>query len=201
MKAKTRHRLFRCATALSLALLLAALALWKRSYHADEALELKRQATAGRIWRGIAIDFGSTDGTAGIAYHQGQLPLFPNNDPPSVNWWFGVNQKPFDALHSPHWSWWSNSGTWRWWGNFFIHYVRWGKSGNYVEDLAFGVPHWLLVISMACLSLQLIRRGRLIRFGTGKCQNCGYNLTANISGVCPECGSKIPETSGLQRSE
>jgi predicted RNA-binding Zn-ribbon protein involved in translation (DUF1610 family) len=23
------------------------------------------------------------------------------------------------------------------------------------------------------------------------CSSCGYNLTGNTSGVCPECGSKI----------
>jgi hypothetical protein len=26
---------------------------------------------------------------------------------------------------------------------------------------------------------------------TGLCQKCGYNLTGNTSGVCPECGEKI----------
>jgi len=25
----------------------------------------------------------------------------------------------------------------------------------------------------------------------GHCQSCGYNLTGNTSGVCPECGKKI----------
>jgi hypothetical protein len=25
----------------------------------------------------------------------------------------------------------------------------------------------------------------------GHCRNCGYNLTGNVSGVCPECGERI----------
>jgi hypothetical protein len=25
------------------------------------------------------------------------------------------------------------------------------------------------------------------------CTSCGYNLTGNVSGVCPECGSPVPE--------
>jgi len=25
----------------------------------------------------------------------------------------------------------------------------------------------------------------------GHCQRCGYDLTGNVSGVCPECGAKI----------
>jgi hypothetical protein len=27
----------------------------------------------------------------------------------------------------------------------------------------------------------------------GHCGECGYNLTGNVSGVCPECGSTILE--------
>ncbi len=25
----------------------------------------------------------------------------------------------------------------------------------------------------------------------GECQQCGYNLTGNTSGTCPECGTKV----------
>ncbi len=28
------------------------------------------------------------------------------------------------------------------------------------------------------------------RIPPGHCQKCGYNLTGNVSGVCPECGEK-----------
>ncbi len=34
------------------------------------------------------------------------------------------------------------------------------------------------------------RRQRLLR-EHGLCLRCGYNLTGNLSGVCPECGTKI----------
>ncbi len=34
-----------------------------------------------------------------------------------------------------------------------------------------------------------LRRHR--RRKRGQCLTCGYNLTGNISGVCPECGTKI----------
>jgi hypothetical protein len=30
-----------------------------------------------------------------------------------------------------------------------------------------------------------------VRIPPGHCQKCGYNLTGNVSGVCPECGEKI----------
>lgn len=32
-----------------------------------------------------------------------------------------------------------------------------------------------------------IRRGRRER---GECLHCGYNLTGNVSGACPECGER-----------
>ena len=28
------------------------------------------------------------------------------------------------------------------------------------------------------------------RYATGHCQDCGYNLTGNVSGRCPECGKE-----------
>ena len=27
-----------------------------------------------------------------------------------------------------------------------------------------------------------------------RCENCGYNLTGNESGVCPECGSEVEQS-------
>ena len=34
-------------------------------------------------------------------------------------------------------------------------------------------------------------RGR--KHERGFCQSCGYNLAGNVSGICPECGTLIPE--------
>jgi|GEM_PF-5557529 len=34
---------------------------------------------------------------------------------------------------------------------------------------------------------------RWVRAHKGLCLNCGYDLTANVSGVCPECGSKVTQ--------
>ena len=31
------------------------------------------------------------------------------------------------------------------------------------------------------------------RFPAGHCQRCGYDLTGNVSGVCPECGSEVKQ--------
>ena len=31
------------------------------------------------------------------------------------------------------------------------------------------------------------------RYPTHHCQKCGYNLTGNVSGICPECGTRIEQ--------
>ncbi len=37
------------------------------------------------------------------------------------------------------------------------------------------------------------RRWRKLRNNMEECRQCGYNLTGNVSGKCPECGSPVPE--------
>ncbi len=44
-----------------------------------------------------------------------------------------------------------------------------------------------LSLGVVALTAVLARRRRL-----GCCRKCGYNLTGNVSGVCPECGTRIP---------
>jgi hypothetical protein len=51
-------------------------------------------------------------------------------------------------------------------------------------------PHWVAVVVTSFLPVRWARvRARdQRRQRTGLCAKCGYNLTANLSGVCPECG-------------
>jgi hypothetical protein len=48
-----------------------------------------------------------------------------------------------------------------------------------------------LVLSIAVLLLLHWRRRRVRRETAPLCQHCGYNLTGNVSGICPECGQEI----------
>lgn len=52
-----------------------------------------------------------------------------------------------------------------------------------------GVPLWLPFLAAALPTGVLWHRDR--RPPPGHCQACGYNLTGNTSGVCPECGEPI----------
>jgi hypothetical protein len=64
------------------------------------------------------------------------------------------------------------------------------KIGPVLESLT--VPIWLLVATTAAAPLyrlfDLIRRSRT---SCSLCVVCAYNLAANASGVCPECGTLI----------
>jgi predicted RNA-binding Zn-ribbon protein involved in translation (DUF1610 family) len=53
------------------------------------------------------------------------------------------------------------------------------------------LPHWFVALTLSLPpSLWLRRRiGDSRRRAPGRCTSCGYNLTANQSGVCPECGT------------
>lgn len=49
------------------------------------------------------------------------------------------------------------------------------------------VPLWMFAVPFAVLSFWLRRWRR--RPEQGHCESCGYNLRANTSGICPECGT------------
>lgn len=55
-------------------------------------------------------------------------------------------------------------------------------------------PLWLPLILFAAYPTIALIRGplrRQRRRKRGRCVKCGYDLTGNTSGVCPECGTKI----------
>ncbi len=51
------------------------------------------------------------------------------------------------------------------------------------------LPIWIPLLGIAIPTAWLWWRDR--RFPSDHCQNCGYNLTGNVSGRCPECGEAI----------
>ena len=62
--------------------------------------------------------------------------------------------------------------------------------GGHVAYLT-SVPLWLPLAALALPTMFLIVRDRRRRFGRGHCRKCGYDLTGNVSGVCPECGKRV----------
>lgn len=54
------------------------------------------------------------------------------------------------------------------------------------------VPFWLMLVIVTGPSTFHFWRQRR-RGVAGHCASCGYDLTGNTSGACPECGTPIPE--------
>lgn len=59
--------------------------------------------------------------------------------------------------------------------------------GDYVHLPVSLLP---LLVLLASLTFVLWLRDRL-RFAAGYCPKCGYDLTGNVSGRCPECGARM----------
>jgi len=51
------------------------------------------------------------------------------------------------------------------------------------------LPLWILLLTVAIPTGLLRWHGG--RSPKGHCQKCGYDLTGNVSGVCPECGTSL----------
>lgn len=49
-------------------------------------------------------------------------------------------------------------------------------------------PVWMPLLAVAVPTAFLWRREQR-RSKSGHCRNCGYNLTGNVTGRCPECGT------------
>ena len=62
-----------------------------------------------------------------------------------------------------------------------------------------GVPLFYLFVLFAILpGVWSVRVCRTWRRVEGHCTSCGYNLTGNTSGACPECGSPTTQESAMK---
>ena len=90
--------------------------------------------------------------------------------------------------------------------------VWWDVAAWLLEDSLFPSPFWIkglmvfmglgpLIFGACCaglLRLQLQYWERALRKGV--CQKCSYNLTGNVSGICPECGTPVGPRPEVQRT-
>lgn len=72
-------------------------------------------------------------------------------------------------------------------GPELVPQMRRFRPGGWVAIIPLWVP-FLLVVAFTAILRRLDSR----RFRSGHCQRCGYNLTGNVSGTCPECGTPTP---------
>jgi hypothetical protein len=50
---------------------------------------------------------------------------------------------------------------------------------------------WIFSLALGLSYTSLLIIGRHRQCAPGCCAGCGYNLTANITGICPECGESV----------
>ena len=81
-----------------------------------------------------------------------------------------------------------------WWSPYFYRMRQWSEF-DWMPELIRArpasyliLPLWIETLLLAILTFLLWRRDR--RIPPHCCQKCGYNLTGNVTGVCPECGSR-----------
>jgi hypothetical protein len=63
---------------------------------------------------------------------------------------------------------------------------------GYGRFVRVGFPLWLVFVTLAAVPTIAFIRGPLRQWRRrrrGLCVSCGYNLTGNLSGSCPECGA------------
>jgi hypothetical protein len=82
----------------------------------------------------------------------------------------------------------------------FIRRMELGSFSAIPGDYVWVAVSWAFVLlpvaigAILTVAIRVVDR-RLSRFAPpGHCSTCGYNLTGNVSGVCPECGTSVQAT-------
>ncbi len=94
---------------------------------------------------------------------------------------FGYSQRVRIGLHMPFW-WFPRKPD----QHYLVVYVGSTRGGKWGVVIPFWIPFLLFVFPTAILWHRDRRTAK-----PGNCQLCGYNLTGNESGVCPECATPI----------
>ena len=75
------------------------------------------------------------------------------------------------------------TGLFFWWFDY--------QPGTLTRGSCFSTPLWLPLAVIGVPTILAWRRDR--PFPPGHCQRCGYDLTGNVSGRCPECGTLLKD--------
>ena len=165
-----KRRLFNILAALSLVLCVATAGLWVRSYwYADSVA-------------GPPFTMSSVDQAVFICTHSEPGGWHWSYDSSSATEWnwtradYGATPDEWPQLRFPD-----------------LSPVRFEPYGNGTCRLVLG--HWFLcslTVVLPAIWLWRYRRDRRLRTdGMPHCAQCDYNLTGNVSGICPECGTPI----------
>jgi hypothetical protein len=83
----------------------------------------------------------------------------------------------------------TDHGYWVWGGHAPWNPIIWWPCKRNPFSLPVGgtfyCPLWIPALAVALVTASVVHRHRT---RPGHCQQCGYNLRGNVSGICPECG-------------
>jgi hypothetical protein len=167
------------ATVMSLYLCAATIGWWIRGYLVSDSLNREEQI-AGRFRR---LGLESCRGSVQVYFQESRAYTWSSEDFAAVTRWeWGESQT------SPHG--WSTLPRKLGFG------CEYGSNAT-VEEAWVQSPWWPFTTILGVLpAIWLRSRLRRTRAGQrerrGRCRSCGYSLTGNVSGVCPECGTPIP---------
>lgn len=169
---------------LSLLLCVASIVLWVRSYAAEDAL------AASYHWNYLSIaSFGGELGCElGRMYDAGPADLYTPQLTIRYRRVPARNIPEGDSIHI------AEAG-----GRFKLPHChdflgfRWHPRGDRdweYQERGIAVPWWFAALVFGAFPAREARRLvlRWRRQSAGHCRSCGYDLTANVSGTCPECG-------------
>ena len=179
------------------ALFLAVALLWLRSYRHQDALRWRTQtATNYRVYT-----LCSARGE--LSMDRSDFAPYPADVAGEYGFEFFTDRLEPGAAHTPAWRAWFEFAAGspaaadqasRYKGGFGGGSVRNNPNSSAVSAVVFGVvPFWFVALLTALIPLRgawrALRAARRRRLKL--CPNCAYNLTANTSGVCPECGGTV----------
>jgi hypothetical protein len=189
-----KRRLLNLLTAFSLLLCVAVIALWVRSYRRSDWIThrtLSRRDIApveGENQRPFivrAADFDVRTGSGNVRVSR------------RTNGWYDQYDYSSDTLPSPGWAWATDEvddpagegshALWSRLGFDFDHSLSNGVFQTRVTTVC--LPLWTPAVLLAAPATLWALRRFPARTPTSRCPACGYDLTGNASGVCPECGN------------
>jgi hypothetical protein len=189
-----RRRLFNFAAAVSLVLSLATLGLWVWSIGQTDEISCVRDAGKLQGWSGEVGDFlllcpGRLQYAHRMAHREPSFAANMDNDTNTKKTGLRFRRPPSFFIYRqtlPEKSIFLGFG-WR--------RVRYRSQWVDTSDFGVSVPLWSFAALGFLLPLQwvlvVLRHRDRMRFG--RCPSCGYSLTGNTSGTCPECGTPVPK--------
>ena len=181
------RRLFTLASALSLSLCIALLALWTRSYFARDSLLVTYHARPYKQQlrlRHRTLAMYATVASS-LETSRGRMAIVTRDE-------IALSETPVPMIRIA----WELTGPIDLWLDFRFFNGGFNVLGfghSQIRESIYLFPIWGLTILTALLPAARIGGGirRRLRRSAMRCMECSYNLTGNTSGVCPECGTPI----------